>query len=425
MYILNHLFIINFFVLYVLSEDILLPSLILHNQSYSLSTRSLYLCHLHQLNNDEELFLQGYNILNQGNTDYVHHLLVYECSITEKLSYSGLCGMYNARFMPESVYRHCQTRIIIAWAQGGLLKYNYPTSTGLKMTRYTQLLLEVHFESSIIFDHPIGIHLRFFPRKKLPQYEIGVLTLGTLAKSPLFLPPTLDTIRFPTYCFNDCLKYFLQNNRTMNVFSILVHAHRRAIRIILQEKNNHRLIDRNPFEFHRQETIHFNRPYPQIDSTNELSLLCYYSTKTDILQGIQGGHDSNGEMCQAFLYYYPKIELFPLCLSLPIYKNKHLLNNKQNWTITQSISMKFELESNFNHLSMCGDNIYINNTNQTILRTKIYQRIFQDIQQYPYLYIHMPFSFITILLCLSFIFILYCYSIAKKNLHSFVRDDTL
>ena len=37
-------------------------------------------------------------------------------------------------------------------------------------------------------------------------------------------------------------------------------------------------------------------------------------------------------MCQAFLYYYPKIESFPLCLSLPIYYNKHITDDRSIWT---------------------------------------------------------------------------------------------
>jgi hypothetical protein len=395
----------------------------MNNQS--VSTTSLYLCHLHQLNNSKEVFLQGYNILNGGKTGYVHHLLLYECSIKDKLIYSGLCGMHNARLMPQSVYRYCQTRIIIAWAQGGQLDYNYPIDTGLKMNSYTQLLLEVHFESFIPHDHSIGIHLRFYPRDKQPQYEIGVLTLGTLARSPLFLPPRLDTIRFPTYCFNDCLKSFLQNKLTLNIFSILVHAHRHATRIILEGNHFNRLIDRNPFEFHRQENIYFKQPYPQINSTSELTLICYYSTKNDYFKGIHGGYDSNDEMCQAFLYYYPKIESFPLCLSLPVYKNEHIMNNNQNWTRQLSLLIKYELESNLNHLSMCGDNIYFNNSNQTMLQTKLYQRSIENIKQYSYINMRIPFSFYTIIGFFLLIPIIYCYLIAKRNLHSFSNGGTL
>src|SRR5438067_1132818 len=104
-----HLCLIFFFFKYILSEFILLPSFIMNNQSSS----SIYLCHLHQLNNSNELFLQSYNIINDKNTNYIHHLLLYECSIKNKLIYSGLCGMYNKHLMPELVYRHCQTQIII------------------------------------------------------------------------------------------------------------------------------------------------------------------------------------------------------------------------------------------------------------------------------------------------------------------------
>jgi len=325
--------------------------------------------------------------------------------------------MYNARLMPELVYRHCQTRIIIAWAKGGQLNYTYPIDTGLKFDIYTQFLLEVHFESSITQSRSIGIQLEFYPKTEKPSYEIGVLTLGTLANSPLYLPPRLDSIRFPTYCFNDCLKYYLENNLQMNIFSILVHAHRRAIRIILEDNHFNRLIDQNPFEYHRQENIYFTQPYPQITSTNELSLTCYYSTHNDYFNAIQGGYHSENEMCQAFLYYYPKISSFPLCLSLPIYKNKYLISN---WTTKQSLLIKQELESNTNHLSMCGDNIYFNHTNQTMLHMKIYQR---SIKYYSLISFHSSSSSFSFLII--FLSIISCYLITKKHLHSFSNGGTL
>jgi hypothetical protein len=414
MFLLIQLFFLLASFEYILSEDILLP---LFNQSL-VSISSPYLCHVHQLNNLNDVFLEGYYIINSGNSSHVHHLLLYECSIKDKLLYSGLCGMHNARLMPQSVYRHCQTRILVAWAQGGQLKYNYPTNTGLKMTSYTQLLLEVHFEPSIPHNQSIGIHLQFYPIDKKPQDEIGVLTLGTLAESPLLLPPRLDTIRFPTYCFNDCLKSFLRKNLQINIFSILVHAHRHATRIILEDNNFNRLIDQNPFEFHRQKTTYFSKPYPQITSTNELSLICYYSTRMNSFKVIYGGYHSNDEMCQAFLYYYPKIDSFPLCLSLPVYNNKH---TQQNWTDESSLLIKYQLESNRNHLSLCGDNIYLNNTNQTILQRRLYQRSMDNIKSYSY----FSSSFYTLLVFLLLIFIILYFLIVKKHLHSFSNGGTL
>jgi hypothetical protein len=406
MFVLIHLI---FFFQSIRTENIFLPSLIINNQS-----SSLYLCHVHQLNNSNEVFLQNYSIINGENTSYVHHLLLYECSIKDKLIYSGLCGKYNVRLMPKLVYRHCQTRIIIAWAKGGQLKYNYPINTGLKITSYTQFLLEIHFEPFIPYSHSIGIHLELYPKNKNPEYEIGVLTLGTLANSPLYLPPRLNSIRFPTYCFNDCLKNFLKNNLQINIFSILVHAHRRAIRIILKDNNFNRLIDQNPFEYHRQENIYFNKPYPKINSTNELSLICYYSTKNDYSKPIYGGYNSDNEMCQAFLYYYPKIPSFPLCLSLPIYNNNH------NWINKQSLVIKNELESNINHLSMCGDNIYFNNTNQTMLQMKFYQRSMEDIKHYSNISIDFFSSFYPIIIFLFLISIIYCYLIIKKKTNTYI-----
>ena len=388
MFLLIHLFSIIIFSKDILSENILLPLFIMNNQTIT-STSSLYLCHVHQLNNSKERFLQAYNIINSGNVGHVHHLLLYECSIKNKLLYSGLCGIYNTRSMPSSVYHYCQTRIIIAWAQGSQINHNYPFDTGLQMAPYTQLLLEIHFETSIPHNQSIGIHLQFYPIDKKPRHEIGVLTLGTLVRSSLFLPPRLNQIRFPTYCFNDCLKYFLGNNLIINIFSILVHAHRHATRIILQDKNFNRFIDQNPFQFHRQEMIYFKQPYLQLNSTNELSLICYYSTRNNYFKIIQGGYDSNDEMCQAFVYYYPKIQSFPLCLSLPIYKIKY---KNQIWTHFFNSLIKYELESNLNHLSICGDNI---DSNGTVLLKKRYQRSLDDTQQYSSILLLILFLFLS------------------------------
>lgn len=420
-----HLWAIGFLAASTLSADIFLPALLLTNQSSSTPTRSLYLCHLHPLKNTDELFLQGYEVVNRGNTDYVHHLLLYECSSKAKLVYSGQCGMHNARLMPPPVYRHCQTRIIIAWAQGGRRTYHYPPGTALKLSAFAQLLLEVHFEAYRPSSHPVGLQLQFTARSQPPRHEIGVLTLGTLARSPLLLPPRLDSIRFPTYCFHDCLNSFLGGNATMHVFSVLVHAHRRATRITLHNRARHALIDRDPFEFHRQTSVFFDAPYPQVNSTDELSLVCYYSTRNDSRRAVRGGHESDDEMCQAFLYYYPKVESFPLCLSVPVYENEHLLSDEQQWTSARSLSMKSHLESNANHLSMCGDNDYSNRSNRTTLQTKLYRRVPPDLRTYPCLSQRIPLSLYMIVISLLCGVALVCSMLIKRNLHSFVRDGTL
>ncbi len=380
-------------------EIIQLPASIMNN-NLSMSS-AIYLCHMYLLNNSKNVYLQGFNILDGGKTGNVHHLLLYECSNSdENVTYSGVCGKYNARLMPESIYRHCQTQIIVAWAQGGQQSYNYPAGSGLQMRKNTRLLLEVHFDPFVPHHHAIGIQLRFYSETQRPIHEIGVLTLGTLARSPLFLPPGLETIRFPTYCFNDCLQYFLQKTLSIHIFSILLHAHRRATRITL-DQNDNRLIDQNPFEFHRQQTFNFNQSsLPQITRSSELTLTCYYSTRNDHSKPIVGGHDSNDEMCQAFLYYYPKIPSFPLCLSLPVYTNSLMKNPNLNWTENLSMQIKREIESNSNHLGMCGDNLGQN------LRTQLHRR---TIVQLFSISTHFLSSFYIFLVIFLFLFTIYCY----------------
>ena len=419
MLVLIHLFSVGCLFVHGLAEDILLPSTAMDDPSFR-SVSSIYLCHVHQLNNTVNLYLQGYRVIDGGKTGHVHHLLLYECSAENATAYSGLCGKDNARSMPSSVYRHCQTRIIIAWAQGGQVDYEYPKGTGLRFRARTSLLLEVHFEPSVPRQHSIGLRLKFYPIDELPGDEIGVLTLGTLARSTLFLPPRLDRIRFPTYCSNDCLFYFLRKHPSIKIFSVLVHAHRRAVRITLEHDDSsgtHRLLDRNPFEFHRQECHHFSKPYPEVTATSELTLICSYSTRNDSSRATVGGHDANDEMCQAFLYYFPKVPSFPLCLSLPMYSNRQHLSGIENWTDGLSLSYKAQLESNRNHLSMCGDNIHSHLANQTALRTKSYQRSMPGTEHFPLIYIRFSASspiYISVVVIVLLVVFLSGYTIARR-----------
>lgn len=416
-----HLFSLAVLSAVTLSETIRLPSFTSLNQSLS-ATPALYLCHLHQLNNSNELFLQGYDVIHDGERGHVHHLLVYECSTKDLPRYSGLCGMHNALSMPQTVYRHCQTRILIAWARGGQPNYTYPINTGLKFDPGTHLLLEVHFEPSIPREHSIGVHLRFYSRNEQPSDEIGVMTLGTLARSPLFLPPHLETIHFPTYCSRDCLSYFLRNHSSINVFAILAHAHRRATRITLEAAHLHRtrrlLLDRNPFEFHRQEMLHFSQPYPQITANDELSLLCSYSTRDDNAKATRGGYDSNDEMCQGFLYYYPKIALFPLCISLPLYDHLEWMNESEPWTDESSLLAKHALESNVRHLAMCGDNLFTEQNNHSTLRTSVYRHSLSDIKPPSFNTQRFSFSAIytVVVLVLLFTFISTYLTVQSRDL---------
>jgi len=396
---------IFFFFAAIQSELILLPKSLLTNQSLpsSSSSSSVYLCYLYQLKNSKEIYLRNYEIVNPDeNRAYIHHLLVYECSIDKQVSYAGLCGMYNVQTMPKLIYQSCQTRIIIAWAKGGQLTTKYPEQTGLKLQPNTQFLLEVHFEPLVLSNHSIGINLEYYPSNEIPRHEIGVLTLGTLAKSPMYLPPRLTSIEFPTYCFHDCLQLFMKNLSTIRIFSILVHAHKRARRIHLYDDTFRTIIDRNPFVYHRQEMFYFRKPYPTIQSSNQLTLICSYSTENDFNQPILGGYNSNDEMCQAFLYYYPKIAHFPLCLSVPLYPNRTKIDFHSQ---EQSLIMKKQLDSNRYHLSMCGDNLY---SNETIFHMKIYQHS----KRYSSFSIHYYSSFYVVFLCFSFVT---CYLIIKQK----------
>ncbi|CAF0721774.1 unnamed protein product [Didymodactylos carnosus] len=333
-------------------HDIVLPSTSIQiNLSSIIQQKSIYLCYLYSLNNDYPHYVNSYEILNY--TDNLHHLLIYECAnsmTTISSKYFGICGSEN-RHMPMELYEKCQTRIVLAWGRGGNFQYKYPQHTGLKLKTQTYLLLEIHYDP-FINRQQSGI--RFYYSQSKPKYEIGLLTLGTLVNSTIYLPPYLDHISFRTYCFNDCMQKYLANNQTLNVFRVLLHAHHLSKRIWIkkiekQGKKSQIIIDQNPYHFNKQLTVDIS---VNLTNNDEIVLTCDYSTKYQTSL-TRGGYNTNDEMCQAFFYYYPKIEQFPLCLSLPIYSE---LQDYPKWTKNLSENIRNRLVNNKNHLGLCGDN---------------------------------------------------------------------
>ena len=88
----------------------------------------------------------------------------------------------------------------------------------------------------------------------------------------------------------------------------------------------------------------------------------------------------------------------------------------------ESILIKEELESNRNHLSMCGNNFDLN---QTILHMKIYQRSMQHIEQFFSLSFSTSSYFSFFLLVLFFLSMIFSYLITKKHSRSFSNGGTL
>lgn len=385
-------------------SSVVLPSKLTLNSSFS-NFSTIYLCHLEKLKNEEEIFLNGFDLIDDGQKGRIHHLLLYECSKSTNLEFSARCGEEKFDSINEPISRFCQTRIIFSWAKGGQKSFRFPRFAALRLEVRAELLLEIHLEKMSINDRPVGLDLKFRSQTEKTPIEIGILTVGTLIESTIFLPPRLETIDFTSFCSRRCVQQFFSNRTSIEIVSLLVHAHRRATKIRLEFNDgirSTRLVDKNPFEFDRQEIFHFQKPFPKVRSNDEISLICSYSTINDSNKVTRAGRHSNDEMCQGFIYYFPKIRSFPLCLSFPIYRKSEEFDFSPNWTDRLSQKAKIYLESTVEHLTMCGDNIFGEKDNRTSLKTEIEQfslrkmRTLKIHEFYPFFYVFF-FVFLLIL----------------------------
>lgn len=156
----------------------------------------------------------------------------------------------------------------------------------------------------------------------------------------MYLPPRLTSDRVSTtYCFHDCLQLFMKNLSTIRIFSIL-RFHTINVLLtyssLLSIAHFVRIIDRNPFIYHRRNVLLKNHIQQFNHQINNINLLVFnwkwfQSTYSRWIQ-------FNDEMCQAFLYYYPKnssFSLCPRCAFVSMWLGSNFTNNAldDNWTV--------------------------------------------------------------------------------------------
>jgi len=102
-----------------------------------------------------------------------------------------------------------------------------------------------------------------------------------------------------------------------------------------------------------------------------LEITCTYTTM-DRTKPTVGGYSSNEEMCYVFIYYYPRIKQFSLCLSQPNYapivkkfksNTSTLLSNSYveilqqvKWETNKTELFKNFIENETHFNGFCGDN---------------------------------------------------------------------
>ncbi|KAF4071092.1 hypothetical protein AMELA_G00280910 [Ameiurus melas] len=250
------------------------------------------------------------------NQDLVHHLLLYRCPPSVTNSSEEQC--YSKVKQSECI------QAVAVWGVGGGA-FELPELAGLPVGEDgngTLYRLEVHYNNQYkTADRVDNSGLRFYYTAQLRQFDAAVLQTGLLVTDGIgyAIPP--NATAFLTYglCNTSYFPGVLsQSPKDIQVFAALLHTHLAGRKVRVGHFRDGEQIDflglneHYNFEFQQVTNLGKTKTVKQGDS---LLVECTYDTSNRT--GLTwGGLGSNNEMCLAFLYYYPALDL-SICNSIP------------------------------------------------------------------------------------------------------------
>lgn len=140
----------------------------------------------------EDVYIEGTNVL-PGNSKVVHHALVYVDSKGEAASKADASGSYACFGGPGLA----NPNLALAWAPG-VPPVEYPSGVGLKLTKGSLLVLQVHYHPTVDTQmDTTKIELR--RATTAPSWEAHIALIGNAGNAPQLLPGADDPASGPAF----------------------------------------------------------------------------------------------------------------------------------------------------------------------------------------------------------------------------------
>uniref|UniRef100_A0A8C1YXB8 Monooxygenase, DBH-like 1, like n=1 Tax=Cyprinus carpio TaxID=7962 RepID=A0A8C1YXB8_CYPCA len=246
------------------------------------------------------------------NFDLVHHLLLYRCppTVTEPLEaecYTGVDG-------------ECM-EVVAVWGVGGGA-FEFPEVAGLPIGGNVGdffYRLEVHYNNPNKSAGRVdNSGLRFYYTSELRLHDAAVLMTGLAVAPGYAIPPKAKSFLTYSMCDTANIPKVLETPHDIQVFSAMLHTHLagRKVRVGLfrgGEQIDLLVADEN-YDFEYQEVTNLGKT-KTVKLDDKLLVECTYNTENrDTLTW--GGFSTTDEMCLAFIFYYPAMNLSG-CASFP------------------------------------------------------------------------------------------------------------
>uniref|UniRef100_A0A3Q0R9R4 Monooxygenase, DBH-like 1, like n=1 Tax=Amphilophus citrinellus TaxID=61819 RepID=A0A3Q0R9R4_AMPCI len=246
--------------------------------------------------------------------DIVHHMLLYRCPLYVTNPYDKPCYIGD---IGDACFE-----VVASWGVGGGV-YELPENAAIPVGGEDSerlYRLEIHYNNP---ERKEGIKdssgLRLHYTAKLRQHDVGIMTTGILPGNVKYdIPPKANQFHTYAICNTAHFSKLLDPVPDLQVFAVLLHTHLAGRKVRVGHFRNGKQIDflalNENYNFELQQTVSLGS-IKKIKQGDEIAVECTYSTanRTSVTQM---GLATTDEMCLAFLFYYPAINITS-CISIP------------------------------------------------------------------------------------------------------------
>jgi len=239
-------------------------------------------------------------IVTAGNELNVHHMVLYYCST-------------------HGVDSDCNTAAY-AWAIGAQ-GMTFPADVGFEMSLdyLSYVKLEIHYDNPDQLSSVIDASgLRIYYTPTLRPHNAGLFEFGLQLGAWQFIPPGMPQAVNKAYCMSECTAATdAMPVEGIYAFNAFLHAHTLGVAIELKHIRNGEelapLAVNWAYDFDYQQGLPLAQ-HVHILPGDEFILDCYYDS-TQQSGVVYGGESTEEEMCQAYVYVYPRPKVAN-CLSV-------------------------------------------------------------------------------------------------------------
>jgi len=216
-------------------------------------------------------------------------------------------------------YQHCRM-LLYVWAVGGKPMI-FPEHVGYAMEHSdtkSYVMMEIHYnnpESLPGIEFDVGVDILHTTKKR--QYDAELLNLGHSIVPSHIIPPNSTEYTTVGHCAASCTSERIPADG-INTFNVLLHSHLSGRRLKIRQFRDGKELpwiandDNYVFDYQQNRNL---RNEAKILPGDQLAYECVTDNTWNGGQATIAGLSTKAEMCEAFIWYYPKTD-FRQCQSM-------------------------------------------------------------------------------------------------------------